>query len=111
VIVSGAFGLFRRDVVDEVGGYWTDTVGEDLELGIARRCCAPIRHARHAGTVGPRGAGIPQRPPRPRSRPHVGIYLGDGRFIHAPHTGDHVRVSSLAGGWYAEHYDGATRVA
>jgi peptidoglycan DL-endopeptidase CwlO len=42
---------------------------------------------------------------------HVGIYLGGGRFIHAPHTGDHVRISSLAGGWYAEHYDGATRVA
>jgi len=31
VIVSGAFGLFRRDVLDEVGGYWTDTVGEDLD--------------------------------------------------------------------------------
>ncbi len=42
---------------------------------------------------------------------HVGIYIGGGRFIHAPHTGDHVRISSLAGGWYAEHYDGATRVA
>jgi cellulose synthase/poly-beta-1,6-N-acetylglucosamine synthase-like glycosyltransferase len=34
VIVSGAFGLFRRDVLDEVGGYWTDTVGEDLELTV-----------------------------------------------------------------------------
>ena len=34
VIVSGAFGLFRRDVVDEVGGYWADTVGEDLELTV-----------------------------------------------------------------------------
>jgi cell wall-associated NlpC family hydrolase len=42
---------------------------------------------------------------------HVGIYVGGGRFIHAPHTGDHVRISSLAGGWYAEHYDGATRAA
>jgi peptidoglycan DL-endopeptidase CwlO len=42
---------------------------------------------------------------------HVGIYLGGGRFIHAPHTGDHVRNSSLAGGWYAQHYDGASRVA
>ena len=41
---------------------------------------------------------------------HVGIYVGGGRFIHAPHTGDHVRISSLAGGWYAEHYYGATRV-
>jgi len=32
LIVSGAFGLFRRTVVVEVGGYRTDTVGEDMEL-------------------------------------------------------------------------------
>jgi cellulose synthase/poly-beta-1,6-N-acetylglucosamine synthase-like glycosyltransferase len=31
-IVSGAFGLFRKDVVIAVGGYRTDTVGEDMEL-------------------------------------------------------------------------------
>ncbi|WP_084421434.1 glycosyltransferase family 2 protein [Henriciella litoralis] len=31
-IISGAFGLFRRGVVVEVGGYSTDTVGEDMEL-------------------------------------------------------------------------------
>jgi cellulose synthase/poly-beta-1,6-N-acetylglucosamine synthase-like glycosyltransferase len=44
VIVSGAFGLFRRDVVDEVGGYWTDTVGEDLELTVRLH-----RHMRDQG--------------------------------------------------------------
>jgi cellulose synthase/poly-beta-1,6-N-acetylglucosamine synthase-like glycosyltransferase len=32
LIVSGAFGLFRRDVVEEVGGWARDTVGEDIEL-------------------------------------------------------------------------------
>lgn len=32
LIVSGAFGLFRRDVVVEAGGYSTQTVGEDMEL-------------------------------------------------------------------------------
>jgi cellulose synthase/poly-beta-1,6-N-acetylglucosamine synthase-like glycosyltransferase len=32
LIVSGAFGLFRRDVVVEAGGYSTSTVGEDMEL-------------------------------------------------------------------------------
>jgi len=31
-IVSGAFGLFRRNIVVEVGGYSTGTVGEDFEL-------------------------------------------------------------------------------
>ena len=32
LIISGAFGMFRRDRVVEVGGYSTDTVGEDMEL-------------------------------------------------------------------------------
>jgi cellulose synthase/poly-beta-1,6-N-acetylglucosamine synthase-like glycosyltransferase len=31
-IISGAFGLFHRDLVETVGGYWTETVGEDFEL-------------------------------------------------------------------------------
>ena len=31
-IISGAFGLFHRSVLDAVGGYWTETVGEDFEL-------------------------------------------------------------------------------
>ncbi len=32
LIVSGAFGLFRKDIAIESGGYRTDTVGEDMEL-------------------------------------------------------------------------------
>jgi cellulose synthase/poly-beta-1,6-N-acetylglucosamine synthase-like glycosyltransferase len=31
-IISGAFGLFHRSLVETVGGYWTRTVGEDFEL-------------------------------------------------------------------------------
>jgi cell wall-associated NlpC family hydrolase len=45
-----------------------------------------------------------------QSRGHVGIYLGGGRFIHAPHTGDVVKISSLTG-WYASQYAGAVRLA
>ena len=41
---------------------------------------------------------------------HVGIYVGDGHFVHSPHTGDVVRVSSLGEDWYASTYDGARRV-
>ncbi len=32
LIISGAFGLFDRALVEEVGGWWTATVGEDIEL-------------------------------------------------------------------------------
>src|SRR5205085_3420579 len=40
---------------------------------------------------------------------HVGIYVGGGSFIHAPHTGDVVKISSMTG-WYASTYVGARRV-
>jgi peptidoglycan DL-endopeptidase CwlO len=40
---------------------------------------------------------------------HVGIYIGGNEFIHAPHTGTVVQVSSLSG-WYASTYDGARRI-
>ena len=40
---------------------------------------------------------------------HVGIYIGGGQFIHAPHTGTVVQISSLTG-WYAATYDGARRI-
>jgi peptidoglycan DL-endopeptidase CwlO len=39
---------------------------------------------------------------------HVGIYVGDGKFIHSPHTGDVVKVSSLSG-YYSSNYYGAGR--
>jgi cell wall-associated NlpC family hydrolase len=41
---------------------------------------------------------------------HVGIYIGGGQFIHAPHTGDVVKISSLGESWYAATYDGARRI-
>jgi peptidoglycan DL-endopeptidase CwlO len=41
---------------------------------------------------------------------HVGIYVGNGQFIHAPHTGSVVRIDSLNSGWYAAEYDGAKRI-
>ena len=40
---------------------------------------------------------------------HVGIYIGNNQFIHAPHTGDVVKVSSITG-WYARTYVGARRI-
>lgn len=41
---------------------------------------------------------------------HVGIYIGNGEFIHAPHTGDVVKISSLSDPWYASTYVGARRL-
>jgi cellulose synthase/poly-beta-1,6-N-acetylglucosamine synthase-like glycosyltransferase len=43
-IISGAFGLFHRSLVEAVGGYWRDTVGEDFELTLRLH-----RHLRETG--------------------------------------------------------------
>ncbi len=40
---------------------------------------------------------------------HVGLYIGHGLFIHAPHSGTRVSIDPLAG-WYAGTYDGARRL-
>jgi cell wall-associated NlpC family hydrolase len=40
---------------------------------------------------------------------HVGLYVGSGRFIHAPHTGTRVRIESLQG-WYNARFAGARRL-
>lgn len=41
---------------------------------------------------------------------HVGIYVGDGLFIHAPQTGDVVKISTLESGYFAENLVAARRV-
>jgi len=41
---------------------------------------------------------------------HVGIYIGEGRFIHAPRTGQTVKVESIDNRYFQERYAGARRV-
>lgn len=41
---------------------------------------------------------------------HVGLYMGDGRMVHDPSTGDVVKVSSINNGYYDSHYIGARRL-
>jgi peptidoglycan DL-endopeptidase CwlO len=41
---------------------------------------------------------------------HMGMYIGGGQFIHAPHTGDVVKISSIYEDWYASTWVGARRI-
>ena len=45
-----------------------------------------------------------------RTFSHVGIYVGEGRFIHSPKPGSQVRVENMAIGYWAQRFDGARRV-
>ena len=41
---------------------------------------------------------------------HVGLYMGDGRFIHSPAPGKRVRIDELANPYWAKRWAGARRV-
>lgn len=41
---------------------------------------------------------------------HVGIYLGDQRFIHAPSRGSEVEIARLSDGYWRKHFNGARRL-
>ena len=45
-----------------------------------------------------------------RKSSHVGIYIGDGRFVHAPSSGKQVRVDTLDTKYWKKHYVGARRI-
>ncbi|OIQ95276.1 murein DD-endopeptidase MepH precursor [mine drainage metagenome] len=41
---------------------------------------------------------------------HVGIYLGNNRFIHSPSKGGQVRVENMQEGYWAKHFNGGQRI-
>jgi cell wall-associated NlpC family hydrolase len=45
-----------------------------------------------------------------RSNSHVGVYLGDNRFVHAPTSRGVVRIESLEQAYWSKRFDQARRV-
>lgn len=45
-----------------------------------------------------------------RAFSHVGVYIGEGQFIHAPRTGATVRVENMHSSYWQRRFDGARRV-
>lgn len=44
-----------------------------------------------------------------RAFSHVGIYVGDGKFIHAPRSGSQVRIEDMRTAYWSKRYNGARR--
>ena len=45
-----------------------------------------------------------------RSFSHVGIYIGDNKFVHSPSTGSTIRVDDMESGYWEQRFQGARRI-
>lgn len=45
-----------------------------------------------------------------RAFSHVGIYIGEGKFVHSPKPGSEVRIDNMGQSYWSRRFDGARRV-
>ena len=80
LIISGAFGLFRKDVVAAAGGYDTDTLGEDMELVVKLHVFCRNNQRKYAIRYEPNAVCWSQAPSslrdlmKQRRRWHLGLF-------------------------------------
>ena len=89
-------------------------------VGFVFRDAASLSLPRTTGEIARFDAGTPPRDRlasgdlvlfgKGRNVFHVGIYVGEGRFVHAPSTGGTVRLDRVDGPYWRDHYAGARRV-
>ena len=98
LIISGAFGLFRRETVVEAGGYDTTTVGEDTELIVRlHRHCRDLKGRYKitfvadpiCWTEAPGDAAAGGLPARPLAARPAGDAVAPSRHVHAPALRSH----------------------
>ena len=42
---------------------------------------------------------------------HMGLYIGDGKMVHSPRTGDVIKISDITTGYYLRQFAGGRRYA
>lgn len=80
LIVSGAFGLFRKDILIDMGGYQADTIGEDMELIVRMHAVARANNMQYRIRYAADAVCWSQAPgsfkdlSKQRRRWHIGLY-------------------------------------
>jgi cellulose synthase/poly-beta-1,6-N-acetylglucosamine synthase-like glycosyltransferase len=88
LIISGAFGLFKKETVFLVGGYDTSTMGEDMELVVKLHAFCKANHLDYSIEYAPDAICWSQVPSslrdlcKQRSRWHIGLFQSLKKYTH-----------------------------
>ena len=132
---SSSFQQANESAGDRAAGQALKMVGTRYHFGgtapsAGFDCSGLVQYSyRHAGVSLPRNTEQQRHASRPvrlaelrrgdlvffdqegKKHSHVGIYLGDGRFVHAPSSGKHVRTDRLDSPYWKKHISATRRIA
>jgi cell wall-associated NlpC family hydrolase len=103
------FGGKNPEAGLDCSGMVSYVFGEAAGLRLAGSAADIARRGRRVGAAEMKPGDLVFFNTLDRPRSHVGIYIGDGRFVHAPSSNGHawVRTDSLRQGWFASRFEEA----
>ena len=109
--VNYKFGGNSPDNGLDCSGFVRHVFKEALDLGLPRRSVDISRAGDAISRTELRPGDLVFFNTMRRAFSHVGIYIGDGKFVHAPGRGRKVKVDNMSGRYWATRFNGARRVA
>ena len=94
----------------DCSGLVTHVYREAYGIQLPHNALAQSRMGKHVTLAGLAAGDLVFYNTERRPYSHVGIYLGDHRFIHAPKPGTAVRIEDMRTSYWSRRFDGARRV-
>jgi len=101
------FGGRNPDAGFDCSGMVSYVYGQAAGLRLAGSAADMAQRGQPVGDIGLRPGDLLFFNTLNRPRSHVGIYIGNGRFIHAPNSNGKVRTESITRGWFATRFEEA----
>jgi len=99
-----------RETGFDCSGLVAHVYREAYGIELPHNALAQSRMGRHVTVAGLEAGDLVFYNTEHRPYSHVGIYLGDNRFIHAPRPGAAVRVEDMRTAYWTRRFDGARRI-
>jgi cell wall-associated NlpC family hydrolase len=99
-----------RETGFDCSGLVAHVYREAYGIELPHNALAQSRMGRHVTLAGLEAGDLVFYNTERRPYSHVGIYLGDHRFIHAPRPGAAVRVEDMRTAYWNRRFDGARRI-